>query len=128
MPEAVQSVQFVPHLVSVLQVRQAAPLQYLPEPHEPLGAGVALQMQVDPLQLGVVPVQSTQEAPQWSPSLQAVQVPALHQLPEPQSASMLQPTQVVPAVLQILPVAVQSVQEEPHLALVLQVAQVVPLQ
>jgi len=130
-PDPVQSVQEAPHLVSELQVRQLVPLQYLPEPHEPLGAGVALQTQAVPpaLQLGVVPLQATQVAPQWAAVLQVAQTPALHHSPEPaQSRSSSHSTQAVPAALQNWPSAVQLVQEVPQPSSVLQVWQLVPSQ
>jgi len=87
-----------------------------------------LQTQAVPLQSGVVPEQATQVAPHLAAVLQVWQVPLLHHLPEPQSASMLQPTHAVLAALQICPLAVQSVQLAPQLVLVVQVWQLVPLQ
>jgi len=43
-------------------------------PHEPLGAGVVLQTQAVPEQLGVVPEQVTQVAPHLAAVLQAWQL------------------------------------------------------
>jgi len=114
LPPAVQSVQLAPHLVSVLQVTQAVPLQYWPALHEPLTPPAVEQTQptLAPPQVGVVPAQATQEGPQWAVTAQLAQLAPLHHSAPSQSPLSAHSTQSPAAQTGVAPP--QTSQETPQ--------------